>query len=807
MIDLELRLTALAKLMDNKSEAVEHRLSEEFRRIEGVLLKGTDFDELTASLRTLAVLGPRFHGAVVPLLSEFARTVRDRGLTENGEPISPSRLRYRTAAQLVREAIDAINPVRYLHVGAFVAFLLELSKDIDVDVRGKAERALEALAEFDLSIFYGTTGLGAQPQADIIAHLESLSNNQLVAHVDVILRVLQKVLSPTLEGHSWTYSSVTISRGAIMSSSGVSEMRAAAVSLAKRLYPLKDLISYRKSVIRTLASAMHREQSVIDAATAAMFERDAIEVLHYLRDLVPTEALPLVQLIEHDGYWSYYHAASDPIRASALEIRDAVAKHAEYQIYKQLIGFEGIFGDWKELRSSEAAWDYTNAKRQEAARQFVEDIDDVTYIKWRDRVLKFSETESDDLATFPVYYEFLELIGQKRPQLALELVTTHETSMYRFLIPLVSGLWTSDSQAAVDSIVQRWISGGVHLTTIAKSLFKNGAKRLEVLIAVVERSAELGHLNTLVTAMGVAASLHGQGCAQGKAIFMTALRELSKHNDASWSGDIWYSRDFRSLVASMEAAERAEVLKSMASLPKLNYQAEDILTSVGEHDIHIVLEHVAARLKEERLRGARERATSQSLSEDDKFEAIPHHLHTLNNLLAKEPKAVFFIVRRDFEEAERSFFQYRSGARLIKSVFPGFNEQLQTLLRKLVQDGTEGDIDFSLAITRTYGGGEPILDVCKEIIKVVPEMSPAWNELAAALQSTGVVMGEYGIVHSFERKRDEIATWKNDDNARVRAFADWFTEALDREIVRERQRADEGLAIRKYRYGTEKDEG
>ena len=806
MMDFELRLAALSKLMGNKSEAVEHRLSEEFRRIEDLLRQGMDYDELVAALKTLAVLGPRFHGAVVPLLTDFVHSVRTRALTQGGELIPGSRLRYRSPAHLVREAIDATTPVRYLHTEAFVDFLLELSQDGDDEVRGKAERALEALAEFDLDIFYGARGLGAKPQADIVAHLASLDDAQLVANADVMLRILRKVLSPSMKGHSWTYSSVTISSGAIVSSGGVLEMRAAAIALAKRLYPLGDVVAYRKSVLRTLGAATHRERPAVDAATAVMFERDAIEVLHFLRNLVPNEALPLVQSIEHDGYWNYHHAASEPIRAAALEIRAAVAKHAEYQIYKQLIGFEGIFGDWEQLRGSEAAWDYTNAKRQEAARQFVGEINDDSYEEWRNRILKFSETESDDLASFPVYYEFLELLGQKKPHLALQLVTAHEKHMDRFLIPLVSGLWSSDRQADIETIVQCWIAEGVHLTVAAKSLFKDGAKQLEILQAVVKRSAQLGYLNALVSAMGVAASLHAQGCAPAKAVFMLALRELAKHDDASWSSAVWFSRDFRSLVATMDAAERAEVLGSMATLPKLNYQAEEVLSAVGEQDIQALLDYLAGRLKEERLRDARERAADDSPFNDDAFEAIPHHLHKLNHLLAKVPEAVLSILRRDFEEEERSMFQYRSGARLMQAVFPGFNEPLQTLLRKLVQDGLQHDIDFVLAVIRAYGGA-PILEVCKAIIKVVPEMSPAWNELAAAMESTGVVTGEYGFVHAFERKRDEIVPWKNDDNARVRAFADWLTDILERQIVQEQKRADESLALRKYKYGVGKDLG
>ena len=66
--------------------------------------------------------------------------------------------------------------------------------------------------------------------------------------------------------------------------------------------------------------------------------------------------------------------------------------------------------------------------------------------------------------------------------------------------------------------------------------------------------------------------------------------------------------------------------------------------------------------------------------------------------------------------------------------------------------------------------------------------------------------GEYGIVKAFERKRSEIVEWQHDDDPRVRAFAQWLTEGLDRLIIYEKQRADEDILLRKYKFGVGKDE-
>ena len=215
---------------------------------------------------------------------------------------------------------------------------------------------------------------------------------------------------------------------------------------------------------------------------------------------------------------------------------------------------------------------------------------------------------------------------------------------------------------------------------------------------------------------------------------------------------------------------------------------------------------LAARLKSETADRAQRRAEGRSIL-DDKFEVVPYHLHDLKKLLESHPEALVSMLRRSFDdEPARGMFPYRGGARLVKAVFPLFEAQLQAVLLKIVETGDAGDIDFVVAVVQAYGGGAPILEVCKAIVKVVPERSHAWNEIGAAIETTGGVSGEYGMVHAFKSKRDQITAWKTDENDRVRTFAAWLTEQLERLIAYEQQRADEDLALRKYKYGVGKNE-
>ena len=64
----------------------------------------------------------------------------------------------------------------------------------------------------------------------------------------------------------------------------------------------------------------------------------------------------------------YFHAFDNQIRDAAREVETKIANHAEYQIYKVLIGFERIFGDWEDLRKNDSSSDniesFRNQKQQ-----------------------------------------------------------------------------------------------------------------------------------------------------------------------------------------------------------------------------------------------------------------------------------------------------------------------------------------------------------------------------------------------------------------------------------------------------------
>ncbi|MDH4450289.1 MAG: hypothetical protein QE265_06805 [Rhodoferax sp.] len=800
-MDLDLRLAALTNLVNDPSPEVEAKLLSELDRVKGVLNSSTEYDDLNAALQVLAILTTRFSFRVLPMLTAFVRSAPQRELTWGGEPIVESHRKYRSAAQLIREAVDVPQTIRYVHVGALMDFLLEIWRSEDKDTSNKAGRALDSLATFKLNLFYGDPPVGARPQKEVVDYFSQMGDAQLLAHTSIALIMLQRVLSPTMEGHTWTYNAVNISRGGVPADGGVVEMRGSAIELLKRMFLLSPAVAHRELVLQAMGAATRRERPSNDARTSAMFESNAIEVLNFLRDQVPMQEMQVVQAIEHDGYWNYYHAASPLISAASLEVRDAVGKLSEYQIYKDLIGFKGIHGVWEELKGSQTAWEDRDKQRREASARYLDSIDAQTYDMWRTRILEFSKSRSDDLAMFPIFYDFLGSLAQRMPTMALELLRDHEDRVQPFVIALLNGLWASDRAEDALALVRAWMADRTKLASIAKSLNVDEKPRFELMGEILDeadREDDAEGAVAVIQSMGVAAHQFGLGHTEAKAIFLKGMRMAAKRHDARWVNVIWFSKDIRKFVESLNAAERAEVLASMAWVKKIGYEAEEVLAAIAKVDSEAILGYLMDRVRFDRNNEGRSEVFDD---EDTSFEAIPYNLHTLDKVLSALPGELLRAVRAEFTPDEAGMFPYYSGARLIKAAFPEFNEAVQAELLAFIKTGNQTDIEFVIGVLRTFAGDVPILDISKEIIKLVPERSTAWGDVAAAIESTGVVSGEYGMLEAYQTKREQIAPWKDDESLRVRAFAAWLTDSLDQMIISERQRADAGIALRKHRYG------
>lgn len=801
-MDIDTRLKALSRLAQSQTDAAKGALQRELDLVAQHLKAQDDYEILTQSLAALDVFGYRFSARSIDIVESFIETIEDRELaySEQERAFARDISAYKNAQKLLTQAIEVLSGFRYLETSSVLRILLRLANHNSEKVRKKAFEALEALAAYNIDVFYGHDrkgGIGAAPQMVIVEALERIRPPELKAHFQATLTLLSGLLSPTMEATSWSYKSVTISRGATPAAPAVSEIRLRSIRLLKCLYSISTTIGEKLAIVNALHDATRsHDLDVGNEQVSAMIARDSAEVLSFYEQLVRTEDLQVIQKIESHSYWIYYHAHRDDIKAAALSVERVIAKHAEYQIYRVLVGFEGVFGDWTELTKSARDFSATDETRRRVASQYAASITRDNYEEWRGRILTYAKTESEDLATFPIFYFFLEAFAKAQSQLALMLVRADTDAIERFLIPLLRGLWAGPERPTVRLLIESWIdqadaSGGRYLFASTKLFLSTESLDIELLKRLLAKSATLKDLATVRQIISVAVTNYRDGNdIVLSELFLPALAVLTREADAAWIFDAWFRREVGEVLARLDEKSVNLVLQNLRSLANIDYHAEEVLRVIAERDPEAVLAFFCDRIDLEReTRATRSR----------EFEAIPFEFHKLQEPLSRIPRLA---VRRvhDLFTKDSALFAFR-GARLLKNIFPRFSSDFEAELLELVREGGEQNYRFVLGILRNYQGELLIHRLCKEIVKSLPADSPLRNEVAIALETSGIVSGEFGMAEAYERKRVEVLEWLTDPDERVRDFAKSYIYDLEHMRDDERKRAEEDIALQKFRYG------
>lgn len=810
MVESSTRIKVLERLAQSTTPAADEAIKRACEQAIANLADGVDYEALEFSLDVLLTVGFRRSNEVVAAADAFLRTVETRSLVysdEHGEQLA-ALSKYRNGHRLMTKAIDLLNALRYLETPTVVDSLLWASTHEEESVRKAAFSDLGALAKYNISVYFGdgaARGIGSAPQILVIETLDNKGAEYLKQHLRGVLTLLEGLLSTSMESTKWSSTGVTLSQAVAPAHKGVVAVRTRSIALVKKLYRLVETKSQKLSVIRAMNTAARGDgRGAVDKDFAEMISANAQEVLRFFGDVAKEEDdLQIIQKLEHDSYWIHFHTSSAEVKAVALEVKAIIDANAEYGVYKTLVGFEGIFGDWTKDREDESFTLGSQDSRLKQSKVLAAQVPADGFDVWRARILRFAQTESNDLATFPVFYEFLAEVAASHPDFGLELLTEHADPLSRFLIPLLRGVWDGDRKAQLLALMTMWINEASEketsfLSACAKVFLSTKDVDFDILDKILEKATRLHDAFVIrqVATVAVGRSDSGAWKADLKTLFLRALPRLTELGDAGWVREIWYRKEATEMVGEFSPEERREVLKNLRLLPQIDYQAEDVLAAVAKREPSLVVEYLCDRLYDPNAAVA---AVADKAGYD--YEELPYQFHTLQDSLSKDPKAVVAEVL-DRYSTDESLFEFR-GAKLLQAIFPQFSEDFQAELVRLVRDGGEKGLEFVAGVLRAYGGEAFIQPVAKELIKRLPRSSPLINEVEIALMSTGVVSGEYGMAEAYDKKRSEVLDWLQDPDERVRTFAAKYVNELQAMSESERRRADESIAVRKFEYGEE----
>lgn len=800
MMDIKQKKSILSHLAQKAEtdQAALQAIQNESAKITAAVQCETQYEKISEQLELLDTIAYRVYKEAVDAIQGLLERLEGLKLTYQEIPGYPAeRLHeFQKNHTLMVKALEVLERIRYHQPSEILDIFFEYSCHSEESVAKQAAHGIEKFAGYDLNIFYGDgkdwQGLGWQPQERILEKIASFDKTQKQKYFFAIIVACQHVLSPTISGTSSTYKTVTMRTGAVPAKDGVKEIRKKALDELQDLYVLAKNVGQKKAVLNAIQTATdtpHMGEYGDDLL--AMIIENSIAVVEFMRDVAVSDDMQVMQKIEHDAYWLLYHkgALDETIHKVALEIRDALYADEEYQKFRILIGFESIFHDWEKGGPVSEDYDRERKFREAGAQNLAKTIDAVSYNEWKERIIRYANIISNDMATFLHFGEFLKHFGKTSPVLALQLLLEISDQLENFIIAILLGVAETKRKGDAYSLIEDWCDEGKYLVSLARFFEFSQEVNEELIKKIFDKaiaSNDLNTLNQIITSVSAQYSEENKHLI--KKFFVPALEKLTAHKNSSWIFGFWFRKRRGDILADMQVAEYKAIFDNLLWLREVDYHTEEILCVIGKRSPELVIQFFCNRISKEK-----------DEEDKDRYDAIPFSFHKLSEPLSQHPVQAIDAVL-DKYDGDYGLFIYR-GAHLLKNIFPNFPPEFQQKLLEVVHSREEKDLLFVMAILRNYEGNPVIHNVCKELVKILPYGSDLTDELTLILQSTGVVSGEYGFVEAYKKKIENIQPWLQDDSPKVKGFAQNYIVSLEKCIEHEQKRTDEQITLRKHQYG------
>jgi len=737
----------------------------------------------------------------------ISRLLEAASRTYNIEPV-PIETPYgalpgRTSGMVLKAIVEILTRYRYVDIDAtFEAARTLYNLTEDERNRKTVLELCKSLSKHNLDFWRRH---GPLAQSIVVQNIELIGDDARRALMIPVIAMLNEVLATEVVGTTGNSTSVTLHRGIVAPSDDLRALRKRAIALLEHQYTICESEFDRRSALLALQTATRLPSSAYtDERLALIVLDDTRDVILFQTAIVPDLGLHLRQTTEtfvHHCYWNYAElpeparssrelsTARECVEKAALAFREAVNTDGDFVIYKVLVGYDSIFPPaWNDR---EFPYEKVEAYRAEETHALISTVNDASAGLWFDRICRYAETESDDLATFPTFMAFLQGLAEQQPAIALQYLDKLDDEIVNFLPSILAGLMNGSGEAQTREWIDRSLSAGKFVGQIAWYLRIAEPFDESILLRVLQSA--IHHNDKRAVRNCLVASVLQFKKAPGTLIdgvFLPALTHLKEHDDLSWVHMAWFSWFKSPLICGLGKHEAGLVLDALIPYHDLEGSAEHIAGAV------------AARWPERVMKFLGERQWLKHLgSTASNYDSLPFEVYELKGPLAAVPDVVLAATRQWFDDWPE-YFRY-DGARLIASIFPRLSSGFDGRLIALVDGGKEKDVAFVLAVLSAFEGAAAIYPILRRVVARLPPESPLLLDVRRVLSESGVVTGSYGHVDLMAERKALIETWLGDVSERVASFANDMAHTFEQSIAAETRSAEAMIAARRLAFGEE----
>lgn len=707
--------------------------------------------------------------------------------------------------------VEIIEGLRYADAVGTLQLLIEIYRDEpDEPVKERIVEVVKHLAAYNIDV-YGQ--VGPMLQMALVDHLDSIDTAELDRIRPIPLAVWSEVLQLDITGQTWKADSVVLRSGAVPASGQLLAVRNKAILALFAAYDRSVDDLQRRMVLFAIHDATRAPSQVScpdELLTATL--SDAARIVEFITQRAPETSYELLQHLEHRYLYDYYRVSGladgerdkpvHQVAAAALvgaifRFRDTINADDSFVRYKVLVGYESVFpAHW-----IDRGFDYkeSDAYRRNEADRLVDAVDGESENDWFELATRCAQTKSNDLATFPVFGDFIAKLSQRRPEVGERFLGRAGEDLRGFLPAFLNGLAASARHDIYGRVLADELDSARNLAGVVQHLRYSEVRQPHVARYLLDRAMEVEDTVAVTKWLSFAMEAYGtEKLEDAAAVVRDALVYLTERKNTNWVWDAWYSAKCDTKFYQEVSAEGVgQILENLAFLPKVDHHVERILRCLAESYPEAVWDYFG-----DRLACADETVDARG----EEFEAVPYRLHDLHKVLSKDTelavaKGMAWFARDD------ALFQFRGG-RLLGAVFSRDVEAFMSALADLVKEGGEAEADFALAVLRNYEGETFTHVVLKEILIRFPEDERRHGGVRSCLANTGIVHGELGFANAWRAKKETLSEWLEDPRQEIKIFAEKERAALELMVAAEERRAEASTTIRRLDYSdvTDQDE-
>jgi hypothetical protein len=393
---------------------------------------------------------------------------------------------------------------------------------------------------------------------------------------------------------------------------------------------------------------------------------------------------------------------------------------------------------------------------------------------------------------FPFFREFLHHLAKTKPPMAFRFLKRANEDLLNFLPAFLEGLKNSGSSKEYDAALAHFMAAEIRLGELAFH-FRNAGSAADATVEELLRKAIATSNAVAIIECLILVIERGDQVDEVLVdrLFSPAILYLTAHKDSRWVHAAAFLKYGKAFFAGRTSAQIGQVLENLLPLPRLEHHAERVLGWLASKDAAAVWSFFGGRL-------------SDPLESDGlRYQAIPYQFHGLEKILSHDVDLALSIVR-GWYRTDDHLFRYRGG-RLLKAVFSSLPEPFVQQLARIASEGTDEAIGFTLGILHTYESERVLQPIMQELINQLGEDDERLVEIEITLQHYRMAAGAFGVVETYRRKKEEVASWFDDPRPRVKAFASRYIRKLEQLIASEQRSAEQRLEQRKRDFAPDDD--